>query len=204
MKYILMVLITINLIAGIGCAGASSSTNRSDIYKSGSTYETLRTPPTRQTESARLLNAQAVDFVRAGDFDKAETLLKQALTADVTFGPAHNNLGKVYFHQREFYLAAWEFRYAMGLMPTQAEPKNNLGLVYEIVGKLDEAVEVYAQANDAAPDSADYLGNLARARIRRGDRDQEVREILTDLLFKETRPEWVEWAQLEIARINTP
>ena len=51
------------------------------------------------------------------DYDAAEAALKAALTADVMFGPAHNNLGKVYFHKGELYLAAREFDYAMKLMP---------------------------------------------------------------------------------------
>ena len=45
--------------------------------------------------------------------EKAEKLLKQALTADIGYGPAHNNLGKVYYHRQNFYLAAWEFEYAI-------------------------------------------------------------------------------------------
>jgi hypothetical protein len=31
-------------------------------------------------------------------------------------GPAHNNLGIVYYRQKKYYLAAWEFQYAAKLM----------------------------------------------------------------------------------------
>ena len=187
------------LVGGVVLCGCQSPpASRAQVVS----YATLRDLPTRQTERARDLNRRAVELVRAGDVDSAETLLKEALTADVAFGPAHNNLGKVYFHQRRFYLAAWEFRYAMGLMPGEAEPKNNLGLVYEVVGKLDDAVDTYAEANALQPDSPDYLGNLARARVRRGDRDEQVRRLLSDLLLKETRPDWVERAQMELVRMD--
>jgi hypothetical protein len=31
-------------------------------------------------------------------------------------GPAHNNLGIVYYRRKKYYLAAWEFQYAARLM----------------------------------------------------------------------------------------
>src|SRR5690349_14463631 len=42
------------------------------------------------------------------DYEKAEKHLKDALAADVRFGPAHHALGVLYFWQRKLYLAAWE------------------------------------------------------------------------------------------------
>src|SRR5206468_4004250 len=109
-----------------------------------------------------------------GDFQAAETELKAALSADITCRPAHNNLGKVYFHQNKLYLAAWEFQYAMKLMPNQPEPPDNLGLVFEIAGKLDDAADSYARAVALEPENVHALGNLARAHVRRGDHDAAV------------------------------
>ena len=99
---------------------------------------------------------------------EAEQCLHQSLLADVSFGPAHNTLGKLYFDQKKFYLAAWEFEYAMKTMPNRAEPVNNLGLVYEMVEQTDEAVVHYQKAVDLEPGNPQYVGNLIRARIRRG------------------------------------
>lgn len=158
-------------------------------------YRTVSTDVERNQEKAQALNADGVRLLKARKFEEAEATFKEALTADVICGPAHNNLGKAYFHQGKHYLAAWEFQYAAKLLPNHPEPRNNLGLVFETVGKLDNAVEEYGKALTLEPDDPDFLGNLARARIRRGDRAPEVRQLLEDLILKDGRPEWVEWAR---------
>jgi Flp pilus assembly protein TadD len=144
-------------------------------------------------------NARAAEYIDQGKLGDAESALKKALTADVMHGPAHNNLGKVYFQQGKFYLAAWEFQYAAKLMPNRPEPLNNLGLVFEAVGKLDDAVTNYSKALATEPDNAEFIGNAARARLRRGDRDEQVKNLLSDLVLKDTRPEWVAWAREKLA-----
>lgn len=129
--------------------------------------------------------------------------MQKSLLADVTYGPAHNNLGKIYYGQRNFYLAAWEFEYANKLMPHRAECQNNLGLVYEAVGKLDEAIDSYSIAYAADPKNPVVIGNLARARVRRGDDDPVVAQLLADLKLYDSRPEWVAWASERLA-VATP
>lgn len=170
-------------------AGCHAPNERSGEYK------TIRDAPNRETDTARQLNAEAVDLIDQGRYDEAEQRLKEALAADITFGPAHNNLGRVYFHQQKLYLAAWEFEYAIKLMPHHVEPRNNLGLVFEAVGKLDDAVTHYDRALALEPDNPFVTGNLTRARIRRGDRGDEVRRLLREIVMKDVRSEWVEWAR---------
>src|SRR5690349_19015420 len=97
--------------------------------------------PTQNTELARVQNDAAYNLIRTGKYDAAEDILKNALAADVTYGPARNNLGLVYFHQHKLYPAAWEFENAIKLMPHQPEVRNNLGLVLEEAGKLREATD---------------------------------------------------------------
>jgi Tfp pilus assembly protein PilF len=174
-----------------GCAANREATTRP--------YQTVAADPHRDVERARDLNEQALKFLEAGKTAEAERKLKSALEADVTFGPAHNNLGRVYQGQGKFYLAAWEYQYAAQLMPERPEPKNNLGLVLESVGKLDEAIRSYHEAADLGPDDPRYLGNLARARVRHGDRGEDVRDLLARLVERETRPEWRQWAQQRLA-----
>ncbi len=179
------------ILPGVGC---------SRTYRAGDRqYQTVESAPNRDTDTARTLNARALAHLEESEVEQAEKLLKDALAADITFGPAHNNLGKVYFQQGKLYLAAWEFQYAARLMPHQPEPRNNLGLVYERVGKLADAVDWYAKARELEPDNPELLGNLARAKVRRGDRDEQLRELLTELALKETRPEWRDWAERKLA-----
>ncbi|MHB1158379.1 MAG: hypothetical protein ACYC26_16260 [Phycisphaerales bacterium] len=45
------------------------------------------------------------------------------------------------------------------------------------------------------PDNPELLGNFARARLRRGNKGRDMRQLLTDLLMKKTRPDWRQWAR---------
>ena len=175
------------LAAAAGCSRAASRGT------GGDDPPTAATSP--DTEVARRKNAEAVDLIGRRKYEEAERVLREAVNADLAFGPAHNSLGKVYFHQGKLYQAAWEFQYAAKLMPYQPEPRNNLGLVFEQVGKLDEAVGWYERATALEPDNPQLIGNLARAKIRRGDHGEDVRGLLTDLVAKDTREEWITWAR---------
>ncbi len=151
--------------------------------------------PQKDTDLARKLTAQAVSDIDQNKWSEAQATLVKALDADVTFGPAHNNLGTVYLHVGNLYQAAWEFQYAAKLMPYQPEPRSNLGLTLEAAGKLDDAIDNYDQALKIEPDNPQFVGNAARARLRRGDKDAKIRELLSKLVCVDTRPQWVQWAR---------
>ena len=171
--------------------------------QTSSRYDTLPDQPHRDTEAARKLSAEALDLIAAGELEPAEQKLKAALDADLFFGPAHNNLGTVYYRQEQYYRAAWEYQYAAKLMPHQAEPKNNLGMVYEAVGRLDEAAGSYAEALELEPEAAEITANLARVYVRQSRRDAETRKLLEDIVLKDTRPQWVSWARERLATMGT-
>jgi len=162
-------------------------------------YRTVSTDPNHDSEKAKKENEKALKYLESGKPDKAERAFQQSLIADVSYGPAHNNLGKLYYNQANYYLAAWEFEYAIKLMPERVEPRNNLGLVYEKVGKFGEAIETYGEAHMLQPNNPEVLGNLVRARLRRGDPYADVHPLLTDLVVIDTRPDWVAWAKEQIA-----
>jgi Tfp pilus assembly protein PilF len=162
------------------------------------------TPPRQNTELARVQNAAAYKLIREGKYTEAEDILRNALAADVLYGPARNNLGLVYYHQGKLYPAAWEFENAIKLMPHQPEPRNNLGLVLEAAGKLAEATESYARARELEPDNPEYIANLARIRVKRGLRDEETRRLLQELVFKDTRLEWIRWAKEQLIHVPAP
>lgn len=168
----------------------------------GSDYPTPRVERVRNADAADKLNALALRLMHEGKEKEAEKALKAALAADVAHGPAHNNLGKIYYRQRKLYLAAWEFQYAIKLMPRQPEPRNNLGLVFEEVGKLQDAVSWYGEAVDLQPDNPHFIGNLARARIRHGDKGDEVAALLQKVIEADTRSSWVSWAKEKLAQLN--
>lgn len=174
---------------------AGCSTGR---HRDAGTYSTVNDIRKRDSDRAEALNRQAVDLIDKNKLEEAEAKLREALTADVMCGPAHNNLGRVYFEQNKLYLAAWEFEYAVKLMPNQPEPRNNLGLVLETAQRLDDAVNYYREALKIEPDNAEILGNLVRARLRRGDRGEDLPQLLRELILKDTRPDWTLWAREQL------
>lgn len=174
-------------------------------------YETVAVDPTRDTQAAVLYHERALKIIErasnpalchcecvAGclcDLHKAEKLLEKALLADVRYGPAHNTLGMLYYYQQKLYLAAWEFEYAARLMPDYAEPINNQGMVYEAAERLDRAIEYYEMALELDPNNPVYLGNLAKAQLRMGSDVEMVRGILKEMIFFDSRPDWIAWAR---------
>jgi tetratricopeptide (TPR) repeat protein len=197
-KLVVGLLLAAALLPGLGCNGRSTAIDPPGEYR------TITADPRRDTAAARRFNQTGLEHLTKGEIAKAIDAFKAALTADVTFGPAHNNLGKAYYLQQDYYQAAWEFEYAIKQMPGQPQPHNNLGLVYEAVNKLDEAVQCYDQALRLDAQNPEYLGNAARARVRRGDRDDDLRELLTKLILRDTRPEWVSWARRTLALLPNP
>ncbi len=167
-------------------------------------YKTVAVDPHRDTQAARRHNASAVALLGKNKLDEAEKELKAALGADTFFGPAHNNLGTIYHRQEKFYLAAWEFQYAIKLMPNRAQPRNNLGMVFEAVGKLDDAAKSYEEALEIEPDTPEIVGNLARIYVRKNRHDARTRQLLEDIVLKDTRPRWSAWARQRLATIPKP
>jgi Tfp pilus assembly protein PilF len=179
------------LLTAVGCA--------SDSKQPSSKYETVAANPRRNPEAAAKLNQHGLEALSKGKFDKAEKHFKDALIKDVDFGPAHNNLGRLYFDQGKNYLAAWEFEYATKVMPQRGEPYNNMGMVMERVGKLEQAVDAYEMANVLCPNHPEIVGNLARVHWCQDQSHLRTRDLLEQLVFIDTRPDWVSWAKEQVA-----
>lgn len=159
------------------------------------TYETVSGMPQHDSAQARGLNEKALELLEAGQLGKAKLAADNAIIADIDHAPAHNTLGKIYFRQGNFYLAAWEFEFAIRLYPDNPDYHNNLGLVYEEAEKLTEAISQYQLAVDLEPDNHHFVSNLTRARIRTDERSPETRRLLEQVVFIDARREWKNWAQ---------
>lgn len=167
-------------------------------------YATVNADPCRDEKTAIEQTTRASELLAKGKSSAAEEALRQALIADVTYAPAHNNLGALYFEKGKLYLAAWEFEYARKLMPDSARAYNNLGLVYEQADRLDQAIEYFESAHRMESRNPEFIGNLARAYLSRDDRAPEAGALLSDLILYDARPEWVAWAREQLAVGNLP
>jgi Tfp pilus assembly protein PilF len=156
----------------------------------------------RNALRAQELTARAID---AADQDaaKSETLLRDALTADLYYGPAHNDLGVLFFRQGKLYEAANEFEWARKLMPGHPDPRLNLALTLERAGHVAEAFAAYDAALEVAPEHVPTMQAYAKLAVRRGRHDERVAAMLKSIALRGEDTAWREWAQREQARAGT-
>lgn len=188
-------IVLVAMLASIGCARLH--------HQQPTKYQTVSASNRHDTITAKKNHAQALVLLEENvDLPKVEQLLNDALVADVTYGPAHNSLGTLYYMQKKLYLAAWEFEYAAKLMPDLAQPYNNLGLVYERVGKYEDAITYYSMALSREPHNPELTGNLVRTRMLKGDRSADLKQLLSDLALNHTQSHWQNWARDQVELTN--
>jgi Flp pilus assembly protein TadD len=167
-------------------------------HRSASPYAT---PGENERDSlkAQSLTQEAAACI-PGDLPKAERLLREALTADLYHGPAHNNLGVVYLRQGELYRAASELEWAQKLMPGAADPRMNLALVLERAGRTDQALAQYATALEAFPEHIGTMQAMSRLQLRSGKTGATTRHMLEEVALRGETEEWRTWARSVLPR----
>jgi len=164
------------------------------------------TPPSgaqRDTARAQELNREAADLL-GSDPAQAEATLREALTADLFFGPAHNNLGVLFLGQDKLYEAASEFEWARKLMPGHPDPRVNLALVMERAGRTDEALAGYEAALEVWPGYLPALQGLASLTLRAGDREDPRLQGWLEEVALRGEGAWKAWARGELGRFRRP
>jgi tetratricopeptide (TPR) repeat protein len=154
------------------------------------------TPPSesqRETTAAEKLSREGADQI-ATDLSKAEALLREALTKDLFYGPAHNNLGVVFLKQHRLYEAANEFEWARKLLPDSPDPRVNLALVMEEAGRSDEAFRAYEAALEVAPDCLAAVQGAAVCAVRHGREDSRIDGWVRTIRLRGENEVWRNWA----------
>jgi len=155
-------------------------------------------PLARDTQRAQELSIRAAEIL-ASDPAKAESLLRDALTADLWHGPAHNNLGVLYLKQGKLYEAAGEFEWARTLMPGHPDPRLNLALTLEKAGRIEEALCTYDAALEVYPNYLPAIQALARCQVRYARADDRTDQLLREIQFRASDIAWREWAQQQLS-----
>ncbi len=155
----------------------------------------------RNTVRAQELSRQAADLIES-DPEAAERLLREALSADLFFGPAHNNLGVLYLKEGKLYEAAGEFEWARKLMPGHPDPRMNLALTLETAGQVDEAIKAYETALEVYPGHVPTVQGIARLYVRAGRTVPELAAWLDEIAMQGETAHWREWAERERLRIR--
>jgi tetratricopeptide (TPR) repeat protein len=157
----------------------------------------------RDGDKARKLNAEAAKVMETSP-EKAEKLLREALTADLYCGPAHNNLGVLYLKQGSLFAAAGEFEWARKLLPGLPEPRMNLALTLEKAGRTDEALATYSTALEVYPDHIATIEAMALLQVKSGKTDEHTRKMLDDIAMRGENERWREWAHEQSIRLAAP
>jgi len=152
----------------------------------------------RDSVRAQELSSRAADLI-GSDPEQAESLLRAALSADLFFGPAHNNLGVVYLKEGKLYEAAGEFEWARKLMPGHPDPRMNLALTLEQAGQTDEAIATYKTALEVYPGHIGSIEALAKLHVVNGRAAPELAGWLDEIAMRGENERWREWALRERA-----
>lgn len=158
----------------------------------------IRVSTNQNTSRANRLTYAGIRELNLGHIDLAAKKFREAIKADFTYGPAHNNLGLMHYEQGNLYQAVTAFEAAREYLPSDPAVVYNLGLALESAGRTEEALDLYYTANQMDRANPHFLGNLARLRVRLGEHDEQLQQQLKDLVLIETRPEWRRWADQQL------
>ncbi len=184
------------LIAALGCVmlGSGCAAPRpAGPYQSVSAAQ-------RDSMRAQRLTAEAAELT-GSDPQRAEDLLREALTADLYHGPAHNNLGVIHLQRGQLYEAANEFEWARKLMPGHPDPRLNLALTLERAGRVDEALAACDSALQVYPGHIASQQQLARLQLRHQRADSRTGDLLREIVMRGTSPQWQDWARQQLLRL---
>jgi tetratricopeptide (TPR) repeat protein len=175
-------------LAGLGVGGCAGATKAP-----ASPYATP-SEADRSAVRAEALTKRAAELMDR-DPKEAETILREALAADLYHGPAHNNLGVLYLRQGKLYEAANEFEWARKVMPGHPDPRFNLALTLERAGRTDEALAMYDTALEVYGEHMPSMQAVARLQVKRGDVDARTRGYLDEIALRGESERWREWAR---------
>lgn len=160
-------------------------------------------PYSPRAESARdVMKAQQLtrEAAKQPDPARAEKLLREALTADIFHGPAHNNLGVVFLKRGQLFEAAQEFEWAQKTMPGHPDPRMNLALTLEKAGRVDEALTAYSAALEVYEGHIPTIQAMTRLRVKSGRTDQNTRSMLEEIALRGETEQWRNWARTRLYR----
>lgn len=178
--------------------GGCASSKKADPYTPVSSEQ-------RDTQKAIALNNEALPYMDKGDLasmNRAESLLRDALAADLYFGPAHNNLGVIYLQMGKLYEAAGEFEWARRLLPGHPDPRVNLAMTLENAGRGEDAIATYRTALEVYPEYIAAMQGLARIQLKSGKADEKTPSLLKEIAMRGETQEWRDWAKGELTRVR--
>ncbi len=120
---------------------------------------------------------------KLGNAAEAERLYRRTLSVDPKNSDAANSLGLLLAKQGHTDEARTLFEQAISVRRDDAAAINNLGVLYLNTGQTNDAIAAFEYGIRVAPDEDILYLNLARVRVRMGDREK-AREVMSALLAR--------------------
>jgi tetratricopeptide (TPR) repeat protein len=115
------------------------------------------------------LFARAVGHQQAGELARAEALCRQVVERDPAHADALNLLGMLAHQARRNDAAVELLSRAVAARPGDGTIHYNLGIAYQVLGRLTEAADCYREALRLQPAHADAHHNLGDIELTQGD-----------------------------------
>lgn len=138
-----------------------------------------------QPEHVGALCDVAIAYAHLGRLDEAAASLRASIRLRPDHAEALNNLGVVLTQQGKFEAAVETYQNALRLKPDYAEGHNNLGLALVNLGRLEEAAASFREALRVRPDYTDAYNSLQKINVELWKQAAQARpqsaETLNDL-----------------------
>jgi len=173
-----------------GCGGARSNTVI--IHDDSDTRLAEATALARRAQVAQ----------KAGHDEEAIDLYRQSLDHSRTLPSVWNNLGLLLMKRKDYMEAADMFRAAADVSPTDPKPYYNVGVVYDLAGWGDRALEYYVKSLDRDPRYLESLRGAAKSALLLQMADEACLERVRTALLLEKDPKWRAFFEREQVRID--
>ncbi|HEX6441231.1 MAG TPA: tetratricopeptide repeat-containing glycosyltransferase family protein [Stellaceae bacterium] len=131
-------------------------------------------PPASAADRLLQLMQVAGEHETAGRLAEAHAVLRHVLTEAPSHHPALHLLGIVAFRQGDGTEAARLIEQSIALAPTVALYHRNIGEIYRVLGRLDEALIAGRRAAALAPDDVHCYHNLSVLHYHRLELDEAI------------------------------
>lgn len=171
----------------------------------GRVKEGIQTINEAEIEDKRILYLEAMLALIDRDQAKAVLKLKAALACDPEYSEAHNTLGTIYLQEQNFSAAETELLEAAGnpLYQTPEKAYHNLGKLYQIQNKEEQALNCYLKALKFKQDYFPSRYELSRLYFDNKKLDLAALEIEKAKKLSPDHPGvWLQIGKIEKARQN--
>lgn len=127
----------------------------------------------------------ALQQFNAGDLDKSQKTISQALAADPERAPYLNLLARIQMERGQLERAYHTLEQAIGVEPENADSHYTMGVVFQRWQRYDAALERYEEAYRLAPDKVQHLLAAAEMMVKLEQIDAAIARLEDKLAYFE-------------------